>query len=498
MLQYLFALFGVLFSPIGLFVFLLGLMQFILGPVIPRITNQFHALARLHLWLGTGMLKRGAVVVTEQGDLLLKRMSPTGIGTEKISLDGETKEIEDPAHAKSSWHGIPFALVEGVHGFMFTPQHAAMGARKREHEEQSEMVAKATAPERELYDVLGWVRGVFEFPEGTYELPDLAMVRELVAGVERGEHPQRIKKFYEYSRDPYDTGTSATQFILLLVALIGPFMAIWLMASQSSTPTGTVGWGSSLMLALLVSGVGLTRDDLKKTGVALAVVLPLPLLFLLVFVLTSPLYAILLFIVMGMGFWFVPILTQILKISDKAAESIAPLLIKMGLMGYDTPIWELTNRGYRVREYSNLDSVSEERVTWHRLLGRTVGFTFTPTTESWDTEVVDRNELDARAVADGGPTTNIPAGHNRVPDRGRAVYGDFIPSKLKRGCYYIATGVGMSRIAKAARGNKSHQRLLQAKEQHGGEGGMSDRAMIISMSLLGGLSFILGVVLFVI
>lgn len=497
MLQYLFALLGLLFSPIGLFVFLLGAMQFVLGPLIPRVTNQFHALARLHLWLGTGMLKRGAVVVTEQGDLLLKRMSPTGIGTEKITLDGETKEIEDPAHAKSSWHGIPFALVEGVHGFMFTPQHAALGARKREHEEQSEMVIKATESERDMYDVLGWVRGVFEFPDNQYELPDLACVRELVAGIERAEHPQRIKKFYEYSREPYNTSTKATKFIMLIVAIIGPFAAIWILASQSSTPTSSVQFGG-LALLLLASGRGvLNASSLKRAATAVAVILPLPLLFLLVTVITSPVYAIMVFIVMGMGFWFVPILTQLLKISDRAAESIAPLLIKMGLIGYDLPVWELTDKGYRVREYSNLGSVTDGRVTWHRLLGRTVGFTFTPTTDSWSTEVVDRNELDAMMVADGGPKTNVPANCTRVPDKGRAVYGDFVPSKLKESCYYIATGVSINRIAKAARGNKSHQRLLQAKEQHGGESSLSDRTMILTMSVLGTLSFASGVFLFV-
>lgn len=494
MIGYILGFISILFSPFGLFAFGMGLMQFFMCPVVPRVTNQFHTLARLHSWLGTTMLKRAAVVVTKQGDLLLKRSSPTGLGTETMSVDGEEKEIEDPASRQSTWHGIPFGLVEGVHAIFFDPRDAALGARKRKHEEQAEMVVQATESERDMYGHLGWVRGVFEFSKGEYELPDLASVRELISGSERGEHPGRVEKFYELSRDPYDDGGNTVRYIMLLLALLGPLFGIWLMASQLGTPTDSVSFG---LLWLMVSGPAAMRNvEWKKVAVAVGVILPLPLTFLFVVAITNIAYATMIFVIMGMGFWCVPVIMLLLKSATGVAETGGRLFLKTGLMGYDVPVWELTGDGYKVREYSNLGEIAEEQVTLHYFLGRTVGFTFTPEKESWGTEVVPRDEINNLALADGGPKTNIPAGCERVPDRGRAIYGDFVPAKRKRSNYYVASGIAMSRIAEAARGNRSHNRLLQAKEEHGGGGGLSDRSMIIAMSVLGLISTGLGVFVF--
>lgn len=495
MLGLLFAFFGVLFSLWGVMALFLGLIQFLLLPMIPRVTNQFHSFARLHSWLGTTILKRAAVVVTKQGDLLLKRSSPTGLGTETMSVDGEEKEIGDPASRQSTWHGIPFGLVEGVHAIFFDPRDAALGERKREYEEQSEMVVQATPSERDMYDVLGWVRGVFEFPKGKHELPNLAAVRDLISGSERGEHPGRVETFYENSRAPYDEGASTVRLILLMVALLGPFFGIWLMADQVGTPSDSVSFG---MLWLLVSTpTALKNIDWKESATALAVILPLPLTFLFMVAITNAVFATFFFIIMGMGFWFIPILLLLMKPSDSVAESAGRTFLKTGLMGYDRPVWESAPDGYHVRDYDNLPDVEEERVTWHRFLGRVVGFTFTPEPRNWDNETVDRNEIDRLALADGGPATNIPPNCQRVPDRGRAdIFADFVPRNRSRRNYYVSTGIAMRRIADAARGSRSHNRLLQAKEKHGNNSGMSDKSMMVAMSILGLLSFGLGVVFF--
>jgi len=499
---------SLLISPFGMLFFLMGLVCFLCLPMVSRVTNYFHAFARLHLWLGARMLKRASIVLSEHGDLILKRMSPDDIGTETIEFNDDTKEFEDQNErkAKSSWMGIPFALADEVHGFLFTPIEAALGERKARAEKQDEMVVKATAKERQMYDTQGWVRGLFEFPDGKYELPDLNMARQLVTGSERAEHPQRVDTFYELSREPYEEGTGAAQFIMIIVALIGPFAGIWVLSSQlglggiggGPTPDSSVSYGVAMLFASFTSATSVLKNvDWKRVAVAIPVLGILPAIYLLLILFTNPVYATMLFVIMGMGFWTVPILIELMKVSDKLTNSVAGLLLKSGLFGYDEPVFEYTPRGYKIREYNKLD-VSDHKVTWHPFLGRRFGFTFTPTTDSFDVEVADKEDMDNRAVADGGVKTNIPSGFQRIPERTRAVYGLFIPNRLKESHYYIKTGIALERMKNVATGEKSHKRLTQSKEEHGGTGGLSETSVMYAVVGCGMFSFVAGLAVFVV
>jgi len=253
-LQFLFALLGFLLSFVGLFTFLGGIVLFVALPVVPKLTGEFERFANLPLWLATSTLGRFAIVVTEHDDLLLKSMSFDDLGVETMSFGDETKEFEDPAGALHHWMGLPFALADEKHGVLFDPRHAALGARKQTHDDHGETTIEATQDEYDEWGVMKWKRAVYEFPE-KHELVNLSAVRELVDGGERSEYPKRVENIYELSREPFKSGTSATRFIMVLVALLAPFAMFWLFASQSDAGTGagtTIGFGSSLVVLATV------------------------------------------------------------------------------------------------------------------------------------------------------------------------------------------------------------------------------------------------------
>lgn len=495
MIGWLISLLSLLFTPLGFLSFAAGIAMFILAPFLARATNRFHFLPQLHLWLGAQTIERIGAVVTEQGEILLKRMVPDDIGTERIKFNDEVKEFGDPHQAKSTWLGVPFALADEVHGVLFDPIDAALGRRKKELREQNEMVVKATASERDMYGVLGWVNGVLEFPKGTYELPNLTDARRLIMGIERASHPHRIKEFYKNSQDPYNDTSATKQFLLLIVAIAGPFMLMWIAASQLSTSGGgsTVGFG---VLVLLVSTAGAAKEHIKTALIAIVVLAPFVGLFAFLAMFVNTIYAVFIFVLMGMGFWLIPAISQVLRLTTSGSEAIAPLLLKLGMTGYDEPVFELTPRGYRTREFKNLEDVDEETVTWHRFLKRRVGFTFTPDPSAWGTEVVDAGDVESRLI-DRNSKTNVPAGYKIMPDRKREVYGVFAPNSVVKNAYYVATDIAFGRFATAARGEKSHKRWDKAKEEFGGgKTGISDKSMMIAMAVSSAFSLLLGVVVF--
>lgn len=520
---------AMLLTPFGMFAFAGGLLLFFMLPMVPRVLNIFHRLSHVHLWLGARMLKRAAVVIAEQGDLLLKRMSPNDVGTEEIEFADDTKEFEDPHQAKSNWMGISFAFGDEAHGILFSLRDAAIGRREKQAEESDELVIKATEQEKEMYEVFGWQKAVYEFKEGVHELVNLNHIRQLMTGSERGEHPQRVKTYYKNSRVPYQNGPSTARLILLLVALIAPFGACFFIWQQVTNSGG--GGGSTIVgfMALGLASSGEITDRIKEwfnntdwhyvaertaawmihtTKVSL-VVLPLPLLFGALAYFGSPMFSLLLFIIMAMGFLFIPILVEILKISDGITQSLATMLIKMGLMAYRTPVFEETPRGYTIREYSQLEEVDENNVAWHPLLGREFGFTFSPSPEMWGTELADKEELKATTLTDGGDPladpsenghrnakTNIPSGYSIIPEKQRAMYGSMVPARIIDNKYYLWTGVALHRFAHVATGQKTFKRLEKSKEEFGEDDGMTDKSLITAMGVLGSLSLVAGIIVF--
>lgn len=493
-LQFVFAFLGFLLSPQGVFAVLLGLVGFVALPIIPRVSGRFKSFSSIALGLAVGALGRVAIVVSEHGDLLLKRMSFDDLGVETIRFGSETKEFEDPANALHYWRGAPFALADEVRGVLFDPRHAALGNRKADAEEREEWSVWATTDEWDQHGIEEWKRGVFEFPE-THELVDLSGVRKLIDGGERAEYPQRIEELYKHSRAPFESGASGTKFILLLVALLAPFALMWVLAGQSSGGGGggtTVGFGSAVL------ALSLSRINWKDAAIALVVLLPVPLTLLAIAVFVSPFVAIFTLLALGIGFAMIPLASVFTRLSDRLATKYARAMFKLGLLSYDRPVFEWTPTQYRLREADELETTDD--VTWYGLAGSTVGFTFEPSSDSWGAEHTPREELEAGrdVAADGGETqSHIPAGYAPLPSVKRAGHiGAFVPTQLRSDRYYISTAIALGRWRDSANGEKTLKRLLQSKEKHGQGSELSDRTMILAMLAGGTVSTVLGVFVF--
>lgn len=536
-----FQILGFLASPFGWLTFILGIVLFFILPLVPRTLGIFHGLADFHMKLGARMLKRAAVVVSEQGDLLLKRMRPNDVGTEEIVFQSDTKEFEDPHEAKSNWMGIPFAFADETHGIFFSLRDCALGKREKQANEQDELVIKATEQEQNMYEVMGWQKALYELPKGVYELVNLNHVRHLITGSERGEHPQRVKAYYENSRKPYQDGTGVSKWIMLIVAMLAPFGMCFFIWQQMSTGGG--GGGGTKIIGFMALGLlgsdGIAEviktkanafaDRIKAvdwkyvadrtaawtihTTKVLLVVAPLPILFAGIAYYLTLTMAIVMFSVLAMGFLFIPFMIEILKKSDGVTGSLSEILIKLGLSAYSSPVWVETPEGYRIREYSHLD-VDEDTTTWHTLLGRYSGFSFDPNPSMWGTEVADKERVKSMTLgADGGSgdsdplkvdggeqksaaKTNLPSGYSIIPEKQRAVYGSFVPSRIRDGKYYLWTGIALSRYKNVATGEKTFKRLEKSKEEFGESDGIEDSSMLKAIMGTGVFSLIMGILVF--
>lgn len=494
-----FAFIGFAISPIGLFALLFGILLFILLPAIPLATNHFHAFARLHLWLGTRLLKRAAFVVTKQGDLLLKRMSPDDAGTELIEFEDTTKEFEDPTSALHWWKGIPFAIADEVHGVLFDPRHAAAAQREKTIRDRDEDHVPASRTEQDQHEVIGWQHAVYEFPRDVYDIVNLGAIRHIIQGSERAEHPQRVKQFYEYSRQPYGSGGSTAQYILIIVAVLAPFIGTWIMSSQLSTPDSSVSFGLAVLLASL--GTAVDRDDLlatlKRAGVVLAVLLPLPIIYLLLFVFVSPVLATFIFLLLGAGFWLVPVLCLLGRASAGFADLASGFLFRLGFMGWDRPIFTWTPEGYQVRELRNLSDIDESTAAWYGFAGNMVGFSFEPGPDSWARGVVANSDLENRQSKPTDPGTHIPSDLAIWEGQTRATYGAMVPREIRDACYYVSSGLLLEDFTFAATGSKSNERLTQAKDQYGESGPIPQGRFALTLLFGSLVSLAMGVFLFV-
>lgn len=502
-----------LFSLPGLVSLLTGFVIFVAMPLVPKVTGQFRSFAHFHLQLGASCVSRMAIVVSEHNDLLYKQMLFDDRGVETIQFGAETKEFEDPAGALHHFKGVPFALADEVHGILFDPRHATVGKRKFDAEEQDELFVEATDSEWELYEVYGWVRGVFEMPKNTFEVVDLSKVRQLMTGIERAEYPDRVEVMYKNSRVPYAGGSGISRFFFPICAFLMTFAGIWLIASQTDDSTGAgsvIEFGVISLLLSLSPITDVVRSFAKQIGrvkwgvLAIHVVVlgTIPLLLLAVAIVINPILAFLMFATMSVGFLTVPLLTLLGQRSYRLGGWLSKTLLKLGMMGFNRPVFVWTQRGYELREEDDLNDVAPEP-KWYGLFGSLVGFSFKPSEESWDNEVVDTTDLEARkeAVTDGGnsgsASTKIPSGYSRYPDLTRAVYAAFVPSRIRRSNYYLHSGICMSRFTNAAVGDKSKRRLLAAKQKYGENAwDLSDKAVLYMTAGGGAFGAIMGVVIF--
>lgn len=543
-------IFDFLFSIYGVFTVLCGMLLFLVLPIIPAITGEFRRFGNFALWLSTRMFGRLAVVVSEHEETVLKSMSYDENGVEKMSMNGEEKEFEDPDGALHHWFGIPFSLAEDKHGTLFDPRHAALGTRKKDSHRRGEYSVDATESEHDRFGVLEWKKALFEFPRDVHELVTLGDVRQLIDGGERAEYAAHVEDFYKKSRDPYKNGTGAAKIIMIVVALLAPFALMWFISDQMGGGGGggtTISFGSILLMigmndireklrelkakylgdgdddeesgespvkqhasrawekirpVLLSAGDAAveTFDQTDKPRVAklLGVIVPVPAILFLLAWFVNPIVSMFVFFALGIGF-FTPLIGLFLIGKAVQPESLARLVWRLGMVSHDRVVFEWTPSKYVLRSYDEIDECDVE--TWYSLEGTLVGFTFEPSPDSWGAEVEKEDVIEsaAQAVADGGEIaySNIPAGFQAMPEMTRArVLGGMVPETLEKSKYYLNTAIANSRFADTANGEKALNRLVTAKNKHGDDKTMSDESIAKYVALTSIMSFVSGILVF--
>lgn len=497
-LRFVFDTFGFLFSLPGVFTFFAGVIVFISLPFIPRLTGEFDSFRHFMVGLMASPIHRAAVVVSEHNDLLFKQMRFSDRGVEVIHIGDVDKEFEDPENRLSHFKGLPFALADEVHGVLFAPQDAACGQRKHDADAADESFVWATPEEANRHDVYGFVKGVFELPQNTYELVDLARVRHLFSGDERADDPDTVEDMYRFSRLPYLDDTPITRFFFPVLAFLMTFGGIWLVTSQGGTGGGidtTIGFGTLLLWG------GRDRPDIdidwRRVAIILAVVLPLPLLGLLLMGAFGLWTTAVISTTFCFGVAFLMLVSVVTRFSARLSGRFASLFFMLGLAGFEKPVFEWTPDGYRLREYAELPQ--SRVVKWYGLAGSLVGFTYTPGDGTFPTAAMDHQRLEAAAepLADGGTESNIPPGYTRWPGIKRAVYGGFIPERIRPDTTYVHSGIVTGWFAGAAAGEKCKRRLKYAKEKYGDNGfGVSDKAILYLTAGGGLIGVILGTLVF--
>lgn len=496
------AILAFLLSLPGMVALGLGVVLFFFLPVIPKITGVCHWINRIYLHLAAAPIKRAAAVVSEHDDAIFKTMTFDARGVEKIRLDGETKDFEDPDGALHHWLNTPFALADEAHGVLFDPRHAALGARKNELREHDEDEFDATAEEWQEWDVSKWVPGVFEMPR-RHEMVNLSMVRELVQGGERAEYPGRVETLYKNSRIPFASALSSMKLLMPAAAFVLTFGGIWLIVTKLGDGSGgsTVGYGASVPMVLMASVLqSETFGDLDPREVAVSLtLLVVPFFAIIILVLINPILGVAFTVTVAIGFGLLPTIATLSRPIPPLAGVFSKLFFTLGFLGFRQPVFEWTPRKYVIREYDELETTGDVR--WYSLFNSLVGFTYAPSRESWGAEYLDHQEIKNRreAVADGGVggvETNIPRQYTRAPSMRRDSYGPFVPKTLKRSKYYLHSAIATSRFNHCATGEKSLRRLLEAKEDGEDSLGVSDKVLLYATCGGGLLGVAMGVLLF--
>lgn len=497
----------VFLSPLGMVLFGFGLIAFFALPVVPKATGVCHWINRIYLYLATAPIKRAAFVISEHNDAVFKTMKFDARGVEKIALNRQTKDFEDPDGALHTWMGVPFALADEVHGILFDPRHAALGQRKSDLRERDEDEYYATTDEWNKWDITRWKPGVFEMPK-KHEIVDLSKIRELAQGGERAEYPGRVEKLYQNSRMPFSSALSAMKLLMPAVAFVICFGGLWIIVTRLGAGSGggsTVGYGS--FLAFLLTLQGSNRDWREVATLLVLGLLPLASIVVLT-LLFGPVLAFIMSVIFGMGFWFLPFIATIFRPITPLANAFSKFFFTLGFLGYQKPVFEWTPRKYVIREYDELDTT--EDVCWYGLFGSLVGFTYAPGKESWGAEYLEHDEIEGRkpatsdsgtgiAATDGGVPevdTNLPSQYVPVPSMRRDTYGAFVPKRLRRTKYYLHSGIATGRFNNSASGDKSLRRLLEAKEQGENSLGVSDKVLLYATCAGGLLGVVAGVMVF--
>lgn len=424
---------------------LVGGAAFFLLPIVINTTKMGHK----YVWLSMFAVKRGAFVLQDDGELNFKKFKYDSIGSEKLTLGGDTITLSDPARALQTLKGKTFALADETHGVVFRVTDSLGGSRKQTLNTKGEMVSQATKKERSDHGVSAWIRKYIRIPE--YTSTDLRDVRALATGSEKGSDPALVREWFKFSRIRENSGTS----ILKLLLPVGAFLATLIIFWQASTRGGGSSGGTAgnttntTISALWIASVGLS-NRFKAIGGVVLVVVGLVLCYL-TFGLAIVGYPIAL--LLGLAFGFVGTMALVLFLSLIGGGAwMATFFLDMGLQTFDNPTFIETSDGFELRDVE-VGGVSH-KLGKHRL-----------------TFVADGSAIrDRRGFV--GTKNHILKGENngprKVPSEGGEQFGHFI-HRFSGGYdeHYLTSFGVVSSLRSGFVGKDTNERHKEAKEEFG-------------------------------
>lgn len=422
---------------------LIGGAMFMLLPVVKDTTEIGHK----YVWLAMFSVKRGAFLLQDDGELNFKKFKYDSVGSEKVSIGGDTVTLTDPSRALQSFKGKTFALADESHGVIYRLSDAAAGARKHALEKQGNMVGTTDTKEHRIQ---AWIRKYVTIPTDTPI--DLRDVRYLATGTESGTDSWLVRTWYKFSRIRENSGASVLKLLIPVAAFAATLIIIWQAKSQgggSATPAETEGNRSTLNV-LWLTLAPLTRTHKIIVGcVCMAIGLALAYTFIGFAVIGFPLAF---GIGIALGFGATAAFVLFISLIGMGAW-LSTFFLDMGLQTFDNPLFVETDRGF----------VLEDRYVGkpgHKLGKHRITFVLDSTGAKSRVDYAGMSQQVVRAEGTNGP--------KQKPDEGGEAFGHLVPyidpDERK---HYISTFGAVSSLRDGFIGKDTDERHKEAKEEFG-------------------------------
>lgn len=479
------ALIKLLTSPLGWSMFLVGLLlPFLVIAVANAIGWGWPR--EFTLGLAQGALYRSAIVVTEQGELLLKAVSLNEDGTAEITVDGAKETYSDPDGAVAWLKGAPFALADEASGTFFDARHAWIGEQIRQAALDRELEAPATEEEGKHYGVRHWYRGVVELPERVASV-DPTAIRNILTGGETANDGRWARIFYKNSRQPKRANASYMRLLVPLISFGAPILLLFVIRNYLADSGGGGGGTVVSFSALLPIGLESVRranwrSIAKLFTVGLGVILGT--LSLGLGLVVDPFTTILIVgpLATALGiFLLTPTIASLSTITGPTVGAAYWRIALIGLGDLDI-VWR---RGQWTTTTGALDRPAAFE---GRISGTNVAIGFDPD-EAFEESISGKRVAASTEGLDqtGEIESRIPVGYHRSKRFRREQHdqiGAFVPAEVDLDAEYLRVGPALNRLAGGMDGEATESKWQQAKEDLGENAWMADDMTILKMSIL--------------
>lgn len=434
--------------------------------VVPVLFDS-QRLSNLYANIAMKIGKRCSLVLEKNGELKWRRMKTKSIGSEKVSMNGDTITLTDPDRSVIPFFGKPFAIGDSYHGVIFTPIHAAMGNAKQRLETRNTFTIPATKEERKNYRILGYIQDRLFVPKNY--VADLRDVRWLATGQEFGNDPDKGRTFYKFIKKNLKSNLAFLK-MLIPFALFIVFMIMWWQilggsggGSTESAPSGGGNSTNGTVINLLLFSLGGIPHRKKLLAVGLTVA------FFVVLFALSPvigILAILFFLcyVIGLAIGIGAFLLFGLALGGIGFGGVTSgMLFSSSLWLIDSPSIILTTDGYELRDV-------ELNGPTHKFGRHGIQFGYTEgALQQFEGYLCEKEDYD---MPDG-----IDKKNNNV--RGQVAYVEGLAEEPDLPGYYVSMAGALSALATGFVGKATDKEIQKAKKDFGdGVTGMANTTVM--------------------